>query len=189
MAAITKEGLQSTLGYCDVKDEGNDYLSFPFGKIYMKKVFITDVIFTQDTVDVTVPQSAAMINELVADYVKVEKNNQGSGFIRDLRDLVGNHKVLSIHNTANKHVRIWNEYGKIMEFFYFREDKDIIAGSDYEKFMNNLCAYMKDGSSKVDDGPDSLAGLCKFIMANPQTKHLFENTPPKIEAKQEDPDE
>ena len=170
---LTSDGLESILGYCDVKDEGVDYLSFVFGKIYKGKVFITDVIFTQETVDSTIHQAAAMINMIQANYVRVEKNNQGGGFIRDLRALVPPEKVLSVHHTTSKLSRIWNEYGFIKNNFYFLSDSDIIPGSDYDKFLKNVCSYMKDGSSKVDDGPDSLAGLSRFIQSNPATKALF----------------
>lgn len=170
---LTDDGLEHVLGYCDVKDEGTDFLSFPFAKIYKGKVFITDVIFTQDTVDTTIPQSAALFKQLDANYVRVEKNNQGGGFIRDLRKMVPAHKVLSVHNTATKLSRIWNEYAFVMKYCYFLADKDIVPGSDYDKFMNNLCSYMKDGSSKVDDAPDSLAGLCRFIQSLPHTSKLF----------------
>jgi hypothetical protein len=173
MKELTDDGLETTLGYCDVKDEGNDYLSFPFAKIYKNKCFITDVIFTQDTVDVTLPQSAALFKRLKADYVRVEKNNQGGGFIRDLRKLVPAERVLSVHNTAAKLSRIWNEYAFILKYCYFLHDSEIIPGSDYDKFLKNLCAFMKDGSSKVDDAPDSVAGLARFVQANPQTQKLF----------------
>lgn len=175
LSELTNDGLESTLGYCDVKDEGNDYLSFPFAKIYKGKVFITDVIFSQDTVSVTLPQSAALINRLNADYVRVEKNNQGGGFIRDLRNLVSREKVYSVHHTNSKLSRIWNEHRFIMDNCYFLNDSEIKDGSDYDKFLNNVCSYMQDGSSKVDDGPDSLAGLARFIQSMP-TKELFRSS-------------
>ncbi len=168
---LTNDGLQSTLGYCDVKDEGDDNLSFPFAKIYDHKVFITDVIFSKGTVDETLPQSAAKIISLNVDYVRVEKNNQGGGFIRDLKKLIPAQKVLDVHNSNAKLSRIWNEYGFIIKYCYFVEEKDIVVGSDYWKFLNNVCSYMKDGSSKVDDGADSLAGLAKFIQSH--LPHLF----------------
>lgn len=174
MKDFTEAGLESTLGYCDVKDEGNDNLSFPFAKIFRNKVFVVDVIFSSDTVDATLPQSAAKIKEIKVNYVRVEKNNQGGGFIRDLRKLVPAEKVLSVHNTKSKLSRIWDEYGFIMKNFYFLQDKDIEPGSDYDKFLKNVCAFMKDGTSKVDDGPDSLAGLARFIQAYPATSSLFD---------------
>lgn len=173
LADLTNDGLETTLGYCDVKDEGIDNLSFPFAKIYKGKVFIHDVVFSNATVEQTLPQSAAKILEHKVNYVRVEKNNQGSGFIRDLRKLVPAEKVLSVNNTVSKLSRVWNEYGFIMKYVYFLEDADIIPGSDYDKFLRNVCSFMKDGSSKVDDGADSLAGLTRFIQVMPATAKLF----------------
>ncbi len=174
---LSNDGLLHTLGYCDVKDEGIDYLSFPFGKIYKVedkgRVYITDVVFSQDTVEVTIPQSAAKIKELNVNYVRVEKNNQGGGFIRDLRKLVPPEKVYPVHNTAAKLSRIWNEYAFIIKYCYFLDDADIEPGSEYDKFLRNVCTFMKDGSTKVDDGPDSLSGLARFIQDWDGTKKLF----------------
>jgi len=168
---LTNDGLECTYGYCDVKDEGDDCLSFPFGKVYKDKIFITDVIYSSETVDVTVPQSIAMIKKLNCEYVRVEKNNQGGGFIRDLRREISPDKVLPVHNSTNKLTRIWNEYNFIMTNCYFLNEDEIIKGSEYDKFITNLCGYMKDGSSKHDDAADSMAGLSNMIKNF--LKHLF----------------
>lgn len=172
MKDFTLEGLESTLGYCDVKDEGDDMLSCPFARIFKNKIFITDVIYSGETIDVTVPICVAKVNEMKVDYLRVEKNNQGGGFIRDLRKEVSPEKILPVTSTQNKLTRIWNEYGFILQNFHFLCEDEIVPGSEYDKFMRNVLGYKKDGTSKHDDGPDSLAGLSKFIQ-NFLT-HLFQ---------------
>ena len=82
-----------------------------------------------------------------------------------------NYKILSVSNATHKGTRIWNEYGFIMKHFHFLEESEIVPGSEYDMFMRNLCAYMKDGTSKHDDAPDALAGLSKFIQM--YLPHLF----------------
>jgi hypothetical protein len=101
----------------------------------------------------------------------VESNNQGSIFIKSLREKVSPEKILKVSNTANKHSRIILEYAFIKEYFYFLDEKDIVPGSDYDKFMRELFDYFKDGSSKHDDAPDSISGLAKFIHSF--MPHLF----------------
>lgn len=162
---LTNDGLEAVIGYMDVKDEGDDYLCAVFGKVYKGKVFITDVIFNQDTVTTTVPQTAAKINELKANYTRVEKNNAGGGFIRDLRKLVGNEKVLAIHSTTHKLTRIWNEQAFITQNCYVLAPGEYPVGSEYDLFIQNVMTYRKDGTSKVDDAPDAFAGLSKMAQS------------------------
>jgi PBSX family phage terminase large subunit len=160
----------SVLGYVDVADEGSDYLCALWAKIYDGKIYITDAIFTQDTIDVTCPMVSSKIKELNADYTRIEANNQGSGFIRLLRQSVQEDKVLSIKNTANKHTRILMAYHIIKnKFVYVHPDKQT---DEYRAMMQQIYEYKKDGKSKHDDAPDAMAGLANFIQA--LLPHIFE---------------
>lgn len=155
------EGVQSVLGYIDVMDDGDDCLAFPLGYVFQNKVFITDVIFTSDKIDVTLPLCIGLAKLHPFDYIRVEANNQGGGFIRGLRTELIPEKILPIKNTVNKNTRILMQYGFIKKYFYFRDDYE--RGSPYAKFMDQLFEYMKNGTSKHDDAPDAIAGLSKFV--------------------------
>lgn len=155
---------ESTLGYIDVADQGTDYLSFLTGMHFGNdKIYITDAVFTDEQIDVTVPLCAGRIQELNHDYVRVETNNQGKGFKRELSLLVVNavSRILGVTSTTNKHTRIMMDSGFIKKYFVFRNDYAV--GSDYDKFMKNLTTYLKNGTSKHDDGPDSASGLAKMF--------------------------
>lgn len=165
--------IESTLGYIDPAEGGEDFLSFPLAKIIPGKVFITNVIFTQNTVEVSVPACAKLIIEKSVNYVRVEKNGNGSGIIRDLKRIVAPDKILSAHNATHKGTRIWNEYGFILNNFYFLHESEYMRNSDYDKFMRNIFSYMKIGDNQIDDAPDSIAGLSRFIQAEPNVKELF----------------
>ena len=151
----------SVLGYIDVADEGNDNLCFILGKIYKNKVFITNVVFTNQNVDVTLPLCAGLISKEKADFVRVETNNQGSVFIKMLRDKLSAERILGVKNTTNKVTRVLMQYAFIKEYFYFRDDYE--RGSEYDLFMRQILSFRKDGNNKHDDAPDALAGLSKFI--------------------------
>ncbi len=162
----------AVLAYTDVADEGDDYLAMPISKIWPQRVYITEVIFTQDNIDITMPMVVEAMKRNLVKYNRVESNSQGAGFIRDLRKEVGVAKVLKVNNTAQKHTRILLEYGFIKEYCYFLDPSEYLPGSPYDKFMNQLQSYMKDGSSKQhDDAPDSMSGLSKFIQGF--LPHLF----------------
>ncbi len=163
----------STLGYIDPAEGGGDNFSFPLSKIIPNKVFITDVIYTKETVDVVIPRAGKLIIDRNGDYVWCEKNGLGSGVIRDLKKVVPSEKILSVRNATHKGTRIWNEYGFIQKYFYFLAESEYIPGSDYDKFMRNLFSYMKIGDNQEDDAPDSIAGLSRGIQGNPNVRSLF----------------
>lgn len=166
---------ESVLAYTDVADEGNDFFSMPIARIYPKKVFITDVLFTKDDTDITLPLCASMMGKHGVIYNRVEVNNQGSIFRKQLRLLVGNDKILTVNSSTSKKSRILMAYGFIKEYFYFLDESEYTPGSDYDKFMRNIFSYMKDGSSTNDDAPDSISGLASFIQSF--LPHLFEMKP------------
>lgn len=166
---LNTDGVESTLGYIDVADEGTDYLCFIVGKIFKGKVFITDVVFTNKNIDITLPLCLGLIQAEKVDYCRVETNNQGSVFIKMLRDKLDGERILGVKNTTNKITRVMMQYGFIKEFFYFRDDYD--RGSEYDLFMKQILSFQKDGNNKHDDAPDALAGLSKFIQT--MTPELF----------------
>lgn len=168
-----KSLLQTSLAYVDPAEGGGDGLAAPFGRIMHNKVFITDVVYSTDTVEVTEPLVAEKFFSNQCDAIKIEKNGNGSGFVRDMRKLIPADKVFTVTNSVNKGIRIWNEYGFIQKYFYFLAESEYLPGSQYDKFMRNLFAYMKTGENKQDGAPDATAGLSKFIQGNPNTMKLF----------------
>lgn len=165
--------IESTLGYIDPAEGGGDNLAFTVGLIIRNKVFITDVVYTRETVEKSLDTCARLIEKRNLNYVRVEKNGNGSGVIRDLRRLVSPEKILAANSATHKGTRIWNEYGFIQKHFYFLSESEYTPGSDYDKFMRNIFSYMKIGDNQEDDGPDSIAGLSRFIQAEPNVKELF----------------
>ena len=174
LSELRKEDAQAIMGYIDVMDDGTDSLAFALGYIYQNAVYITDVVFTSEKIDNTLPACVSLLEsckvveklngkEIVKqdfNYVRVEANNQGGGFIRLLRQHLPVDRILSVKNSANKNTRILIEYGFIKKYFHFRNDYE--KNSQYAKFMDELFGYMKDGSSKHDDAPDCTSGFSKM---------------------------
>lgn len=137
----------------DTADEGTDSLCSPIGYLYGDKVYITDVIFTTDPIEVTRPLVAAMLDRHHVKKARFESNNGGKGFAQTVKRLLkGNTSVSWKPTVKNKHTRIIMESPNIKERFYFRSD--IVPGSDYWSYLDELCRYKKSGGNKHDDAPD-----------------------------------
>lgn len=168
-----QELYESVFGYADIADEGTDAFAMPIGYLFPGKVFITDIMFSTDNTDITIPGFIAKFKKHNLNYARVESNNQGSMFIKAVRKELPINKVLPIHSKAKKHTRIILSHTFIKDYFYFLNQDEIIPGSEYDLFMRQLFDYMrKEGETKdKDDAPDALSGLAK--MCESFLPHLF----------------
>lgn len=155
------------VGYTDTADQGDDYLCSVIGKRYKMHTYITDVVFTQEGVEITEPFVAEMITRTRADVMKVESNSGGKSFSTNVRKLIKDKSPCSVvfePNTQNKETRILMSAGYVKEYFYFRDDYAL--GSDYDKFMRQLTSYVRIGKNKHDDAPDAITGLADYMKAH-----------------------
>lgn len=152
---------ETTSGYIDVADEGDDYLCMPVGRTIGPDIYITEVVFNQLNTDHTIDMCAEVINRLDMQYCTVEANNQGTPFKRDLQDLCQNCSVYGQVSTTNKLTRIHMAAGFIKKRCLFLEDK--YQSDEYREFFKNVTGFTKNGEVKHDDGPDALSGLINFI--------------------------
>lgn len=170
---IKDNPVQTVLAYIDPAEGGGDDLAMLAGHLCKGRVFITDVVFSKETVEVTTKKCAEVINRLKVKHTWCEKNGLGGGFIRDMRRLCGDDKILQAQSSTNKEIRIWDEYGFIQRYFYFLTDKEIVPGSEYDKFMRNLFSYLKGVTNQQDGAPDATAGLSRLIQKQTALQSLF----------------
>lgn len=160
------------IGVCDIADEGNDYLSAPIAYIYDKKIFITDVYFTQEKTELTKPILASKIIKNEVDKFRFESNNGGKEYALSVKSLVKDESYCDISwklTRKNKETRILMKSGYILEHFYFREDYK--TGSDYDKFLRQLTSYIRGAKNKHDDAVDSVTLLAEFILKPHKIAH------------------
>jgi len=165
--------VEGVASYIDIADQGNDYLCMPVGQIIGKEVFITDVVYSQEEEDVTMPMVVDMINRFGIQYVRVESNNQGYGYARRLREEDHEASIMTIVSKSNKHTRIIMEAGFVLRHFRFKRQYD--PNSPYGKFIKHLTHYMKDDSlnkSVVKDAIDATSGLSRWTRST--LGHLFD---------------
>jgi predicted phage terminase large subunit-like protein len=158
---ITKSNpIEGCLGYVDVSDQGTDYTSVAICAIVKKQLFIVDYLMTRDNTDITIPQTAAMLDKWNVSYCRVESNSMGAMFERQLRTLTRT-KTLQVHNTQNKITRIIMASAHIMNSMIFIRNGD----NQSELFIQNVLSFSKEGKNKNDDAPDCLSGLSIFVQS------------------------
>lgn len=163
-------GPDAIIGFCDTADEGTDFLCFVIGYVYGEKVYIVDVVFNQDEMELNEPRVAQKIIDHNADFVMFESNNGGKGFARNvariIKETVGR-LTCTIKwrpTTRNKETRIIMKAGFIKKYFHFRNDYKL--GSEYAKYINQLTSYSKAGKNDHDDANDATTGLAELIKSS-----------------------
>ena len=154
---------ESSIGYADIADEGEDNLSAPIGRNIGKDIYITDVVFCRENTGVTLPMVAETLKRNETKFIRVESNNMGAMFNRELAKLVPNTQCFPAHSSSNKFTRILMDSEFIKRNCLFIHPNE--QNAQYKAFMKELTSYLSNGKSKHDDAPDSLSGLAMFIRA------------------------
>ena len=150
----------SMIAWCDVADQGTDFLCFLIGAIIGNNVFIIDVLFTRKDSNYTYPKIIQLIDKYNISQAWFESNGQGLMFSKlIMNNYQGSCKIKAIPNTVNKHSRIVIQSDYILENFHFRN----IENKMYNDYLDNLTEYRNDKSVKNDDAPDATAGLSFII--------------------------
>lgn len=155
----------STFGYIDIADQGNDYLAFVMGGIKGKDTYIYDVYYTQDGIDTTLPKVIEIIKNNSFTTVQIEANNMGKLYGKMVKDELKESDTQILHktNTTNKIARIINASYPIKRRFVFKEKS--IQDKMYNEFMEHLYKFNTDEkqTNQKDDGADALTGLYQLI--------------------------
>ena len=157
---ISTNQVEGTLAYIDVSDTGMDYTAMAIAAIVKNQTYIVDYVFTRDNTDLTIPQCAALLNKWNVSYCRVESNNMGAMFARNLQNLTKT-KILQVANTTNKITRIIMQSAFISQRMQFvlKEEQQCLT------FIENMLSFSKEGKNKHDDAPDCLAGLSLFLQS------------------------
>ena len=162
MDDIDPTRIESKLGNIDVADTGRDHYSFPSGCLIGEKFYVTEWLYTQENTEYTRPKTASIVNSNKINHLGLETNSMGREFGRALSTELNSYtNMYPKPATTNKVSRIINRAEFIRKYFVFRSDA--AEGTDYDKALKHLFRFMKDGSFKIDDAPDSLSGLALLI--------------------------
>ena len=167
------EGKLKKSNYTDTADKGTDFLCSVNYVEHEGDVYVTDVVMTDEGMEVTEPAVAAMLDADQVDEAVVGSNNGGRGFARNIERLLAD----THHNrqcvvkweaqTANKEARIlassaWVNRHVVMPYNWKHK---------FPEFYRQLMEYQKKGKNKHDDAPDVLAAIYECV-ANPD-RYVF----------------
>lgn len=167
------QNFDQIIAYVDTADQGNDYLCAIVGGVYQGELYILDVLYTKEGMEITEPQTAKLLYKNNVNLAKFESNNGGRGFARNVERLLWeNHQTKKVtvdwfHQSKKKIARIMVASTFVMEHVYFPEDWE----SRFKEFAAAILSFQREGKNKNDDAPDSLTGLVEMIgKKKPQIK-------------------
>ena len=149
--------------YTDTADTGADSLCSICFIDTPTTIYVTDVLFTDAPMEVTEPQMASMLNKNLTVRCKIESNNGGRGFGRNVKRLLRvNLKnfrcaIEFFTQTENKFSRIFTWSANVQSEVVFPDGWD----KKWPKFYQAITSYRKDNKrrSQHDDAVDALTGI------------------------------
>ena len=153
--------------YTDTADEGADYLCSIIYGVGLKDglAYVLDVVYTQDGMEVTEPLVAERHTQHRVNRAKIESNNGGRGFARNVkriaREQCGNDiTVFSwFHQSKNKMARILTGSTGVMN--------NVLLPNDWHRrwpeFYRDITRFQRAGKNAHDDGPDALTGVYEYM--------------------------
>lgn len=145
--------------YTDTADEGKDYLcSICYVETEIGN-FVTEVLYTQKSMEYTEAKTAEMLTKHNIKEANIESNNGGRGFARAVESqcrIMGNDttKFKWFFQSLNKNVRIFTNSNAVQNLTYFPVGWNHL----WPEFYKAITTYMKVGNNRFDDAPDALTG-------------------------------
>lgn len=148
------------LNYTDTADQGDDYLCSICYGVYNEEIYVLDVYYTKDAMEITEPETARMLTRNNVGCAIIESNNGGRGFARNVerecRELGNRHtNIRWFYQSKNKIARILSNSTSVMNNIYF----PVNWRDRFPDFAQAISKYQREGKNPHDDGPDALTGV------------------------------
>ena len=150
--------------YTDTADTGEDYLcSINYGVTLANEAYVLDVLYTKEPMEITEPAMARMLFNGMVNRARIESNNGGRGFARNVRrileqELGSNHTTVKwFTQTKNKQARIYSNSSWVMEHIYFPES----WRNRWPDYYDSMIKYQREGKNKHDDAQDATTGIAE----------------------------
>lgn len=159
--------------YTDTADTGADYLaSINYAVDKQGNAYVLDILYTKDSMEVTEKQLAQMLLKDNVNYCRIESNNGGRGFSRNVeritRDL-GNSTTIfrPFHQSNNKEARIYSNSTGVMNNIYFPKGWNIRFKEAYQ----HLTTFQREGKNLHDDIEDAITGVNETLQKKYKKKN------------------
>lgn len=165
---IDKEKIEDkdgrVIAYVDTADTGKDYLCCIIAKILKNKIFILDIYYTKDIMEITEKIVAEKLTKFKVINVLVESNNGGRGWARNVSRYLlemGNKftQIQTFTQTKGKDERIFSNARNIENYVYFPFRWDNI----FTEAFKSMVQYKATSQNEHDDFEDCLTGLFEMF--------------------------
>ena len=141
----------------DTADTGDDYLCSIIYAPTPHGYYIRDVYYTQQGMEITEQETARQLTRMRVSEVRIESNNGGRGFARNVERLCRElHNYTTsftwFHQKDNKEVRIFTKAADVQNMIYYPEDWE----TRYPQFCKHIKGYMAMGKNLHDDAEDAI---------------------------------
>lgn len=160
--------------YTDCADEGEDFIcSICYDKVASRDIkddngnpmifiIVTDVVFSNEPIEITSQSVPMMMNRERTQYANVESNGGGAAFAKIIKPRTAA-KIEWFSQTKNKESRIMAHSGLVME--------RVIMPFDWKerwpKFYEQVTEFLrKFSANEHDDAPDALTGIIEKEVLN-----------------------
>lgn len=149
--------------YTDTADTGADFLCSVCYVETPSGMYITDVLYTDKPMEYTEVKTAEMLLINGTQLVKIESNNGGRGFSRNVERNVRLQRTpvalkmsfTTFQQGLNKVVRIFSHSAEVQNLIHFPSDWE----KRWPQFAQAVKSYRKVGRNGHDDAPDVLTGM------------------------------
>lgn len=158
------------MNYTDTADTGEDYYCSINYVEYEKEVYITDILFTQESMDITEDKTADLLYINDVNEAVFESNNGGRYFSKKVGDKIrekyNSNKCVIKPKTQrnNKESRILSNSSWVNEHIYMPFNWQ----HKYPDFYKHIKNFMRKGKNVHDDGADVLTAIAESINNKPK---------------------
>ena len=156
-----KPSFKYIMNYTDTADEGEDYLcSINYGVSFNNQKYVLNILYTKEAMEITEPKTAEMLTNDHVGYAKIESNNGGRGFARNiqriLKELKNTHtRVDWFHQGENKQARILSNATGVMNNVFFPVDWE----TRWPEYAKSMKKFQREGKNEHDDAQDCTTGV------------------------------
>lgn len=154
--------LTATRNYTDTADEGTDFLCSICYGVYNGEVYVLDVLYTDDPMEITEPAMAEMLIRNDVRVAWIESNNGGRGFARAVQAELRKREskrcdVGWFFQSKNKKARILSNATWVMNHIHF----PVNWRDKWPEYYDAMIRYQSKGENDHDDAPDATTGVAE----------------------------
>jgi conserved hypothetical protein len=153
------------INFTDTADTGSDFLCSINGIVFEKEFYISDLVFSDEAMEVTEPKVAELLFSGAVNISRIESNNGGRGFARNVQRLMNERyssnrtQIESVPQTHNKESRILASSAWVQNHVYMPPN----WRTRFPEFYKQVMSYQRKGKNAHDDALDVLASIYEFV--------------------------